>query len=1119
MRCTRSGDRDRTGLKGTVFRVDPARDITGDCLLDQEQSQRGTLRLALGVHLVLALVIFSPFFLSGRVLIASTDNYFYIFPNMIFGNRYLAEAQFFPWNSYLLNGFDFSSSNYNFMFSPYNWVICLFPEKYFFEAFTALSFVSVWLVGVLSYLFFKEELGTARWALLASITYQLCGQLFFSLNMYPYFPGLLFSTAAVYVIWTMHRRDAWKSYLALTAMLSLILLTCHVVRAFAMILMVCILFAYRFWPDCLNVLRFRQRSTLFYLSLITAVLIAMIRLFPLVVDLQGSDRLTTVPFHKSAVQGRDVYYGLHAFVPELFGVRYGQRSPLSDGKLSYYAYDLTYFGVIPAFLCLYAIIRRGLRPVFWIVFALAAIAYNLGIAPVADLPKLLTYPALHAFLLKIFPPLAICVLVGYGGKFLEEDIRNGNHLRWMTVAVGAILVGLVLVLVMKDSGLHWHAKVWSLGIIVLLSAWTIWSRRESRRRLVAYLFCLVPLVTLLGVLLIWLPWSPMLKAQPEPFLRAVAYMTITLAATSAAWMIVMLVSRKRVSEKTGMVLAGVLAAAALLAMIWPVSSPSPGATTDFERFALAMFSAWRLILMVSFLAYLVLVVKLAWLKARYIFPVLCLVVFFDLAPYDKVYGDLITPAFWDAGRVQYPRSLQPIFEDIISNRGQEARGPSLVANGKFESWNDRGLPDGWLVNLPAASAVRSTGENKVCGSAGITVKVRDPKGCLYQDFPSPDVMRGTLVSAGVWVKASQPNFVRLLFTDRLCGVYSQYHSGSGQWEWLKTQFRIAEYQNPRIRLHVMASYKGVFHADGAVSARGADVGPFYNYAKEDIPAAFAVAVPPKSDESRPEPLDLKRYRLPQPCAFFGLGGKYTYTHIPYLYGVRSFGGVNGFRSRQFLELIAHFSTDSDPAPGGGAHFEYLNSQRFLDIMGCGYDLDAEGKIVRRPGALSRFMQFSGVAVVEAEQQCLAMLKDPDFDPKRTVILSPAPQVLSQDAGGPARDLDFEQLSTNRIELTVQSDRGGIVLFNDSYDDGWRAFLNGTEQPVYRANHNFMATAVPAGESLLTFEFRPSDYGVRSWSTGVGMLMLVGITGGLFAVGRRRRCVDPGDRPPQGAPEV
>lgn len=129
----------------------------------------------------------------------------------------------------------------------------------------------------------------------------------------------------------------------------------------------------------------------------------------------------------------------------------------------------------------------------------------------------------------------------------------------------------------------------------------------------------------------------------------------------------------------------------------------------------------------------------------------------------------------------------------------------------------------------------------------------------------------------------------------------------------------------------------------------------------------------------------------------------------------------------------------------------------------------------------------------------------------TVDTAQLPDLSSDEAFGTATETFYRDNSDNaptftyqkylptRIELT-SAIGGGMLVIPDSYYPGWRATVNGEPKPVYRANINFRAVPLPAGESHVIFNYDPwwlpgvFIVGVLAWAfVGITLLSTIGRT--------------------------
>lgn len=82
------------------------------------------------------------------------------------------------------------------------------------------------------------------------------------------------------------------------------------------------------------------------------------------------------------------------------------------------------------------------------------------------------------------------------------------------------------------------------------------------------------------------------------------------------------------------------------------------------------------------------------------------------------------------------------------------------------------------------------------------------------------------------------------------------------------------------------------------------------------------------------------------------------------------------------------------------------------------------------------------------------------------------------AGAPRAEATVDGRVTN-LELRssdqrfeIEADRDCFLVVSDNYDHGWRAWVDGKETGVFRANYNLRAVAVPKGRHVVEFRYRP-----------------------------------------------
>ena len=112
-----------------------------------------------------------------------------------------------------------------------------------------------------------------------------------------------------------------------------------------------------------------------------------------------------------------------------------------------------------------------------------------------------------------------------------------------------------------------------------------------------------------------------------------------------------------------------------------------------------------------------------------------------------------------------------------------------------------------------------------------------------------------------------------------------------------------------------------------------------------------------------------------------------------------------------------------------------------------------------------------------DEAALALMRDPDFDPTRTVLIHAIPPAA---APAPAPDVDaapgtlrFTRYTATEIGLQVAGSEPAWLVLSDAWYPGWVASVNGADVPLERANLMFRSLPLPAGDSAVILRYQPA----------------------------------------------
>lgn len=165
--------------------------------------------------------------------------------------------------------------------------------------------------------------------------------------------------------------------------------------------------------------------------------------------------------------------------------------------------------------------------------------------------------------------------------------------------------------------------------------------------------------------------------------------------------------------------------------------------------------------------------------------------------------------------------------------------------------------------------------------------------------------------------------------------------------------------------------------------------------------------------------------------------------------------------------------------------------------------DAPGPLAvyANPDPLPRAWLVADSLSVADDAAALEALTQPDFDPRRTVILAAGAAAVSSAGSQPAAASRVAVVSyaANEIVLAGSAGGPGTLVLSEVWYPGWRAAVNGEPAPVLRANYALRAVPVPAGDWQVRLWYAPSSWRWGLGLFGAGLLLLAG----LLLWGRRR----------------
>ena len=200
-----------------------------------------------------------------------------------------------------------------------------------------------------------------------------------------------------------------------------------------------------------------------------------------------------------------------------------------------------------------------------------------------------------------------------------------------------------------------------------------------------------------------------------------------------------------------------------------------------------------------------------------------------------------------------------------------------------------------------------------------------------------------------------------------------------------------------------------------------------------------------------------------------------------LFGVQTVGGEHPNPLRRYNEFVG-----TDPKRLLPDFHNLFQSPNYLNILNVKYLLmqqplnhpgfiltdscyQGRVRVYRNLNVLPRAWVVGSYEKISQDQEILERMKQPGFDPTKSVIVEedlvgfvPSDEVTGR--------VSIDSYQPNRVMMTAETDRNGILVMSDNHYPAWQAWLDGMPVKVYRANYTFRAITLPAGRHQVEFRY-------------------------------------------------
>jgi hypothetical protein len=178
--------------------------------------------------------------------------------------------------------------------------------------------------------------------------------------------------------------------------------------------------------------------------------------------------------------------------------------------------------------------------------------------------------------------------------------------------------------------------------------------------------------------------------------------------------------------------------------------------------------------------------------------------------------------------------------------------------------------------------------------------------------------------------------------------------------------------------------------------------------------------------------------------------------------------------------------------------------------------EGEIRIYENKNVLPRAFVVHDFKVLSSKEEVFAELAGKGFDPGTYVVLEEEPLGYAaapgpSGGGSTARIIDY---GPNRVSIEVHAASDGFLVLSDLYYTGWKAWVDGEDQKVYKADYVFRAVPVEEGSHLVELVYDPLSFKIGLGVSACALAVLIGSSAWILA-GRVRTRAPRAIVPPEG----
>jgi hypothetical protein len=214
-------------------------------------------------------------------------------------------------------------------------------------------------------------------------------------------------------------------------------------------------------------------------------------------------------------------------------------------------------------------------------------------------------------------------------------------------------------------------------------------------------------------------------------------------------------------------------------------------------------------------------------------------------------------------------------------------------------------------------------------------------------------------------------------------------------------------------------------------------------------------------------------------------------------------GYSGIKPRAFQDYMDVLQSPANITLWRMANVKYLVFDSQVNIPGLRLIYSGNKTFVyQNDNALPR-AYFVNTVEKKSAMEILNLVKNNQFNPLSIAYVED--DSIKVDEPDSTAFVKMEGYKDETITLSVNASGNNFLFLSDTYfPNGWKAFVDGNETKIYRANHNFRGIVVPKGEHKVEFIYLPESFVIsKNVSLVLSSLTILGLIGGFIVTKKQK----------------